>query len=230
MLEHPRWYFSLSATILRRRITGALQSLKISGGASKLINQNTLYAHPTVDLLTGFLVDVVSHPNGTRVEESPAAAIENMISKYGFFPKPLDTNSPAITVDSGSGPTDRNIVVLLTGSTGNLGSQILEILLLNSAISQVYTLNRASASSKSQLDRHLDRFSDKGLDLSALQSKKWVPLEGDAAKEDLGLSEAVYKEVCLALTPSQFLRFHFSHSLVEGLDNGYYSQFLEARL
>ena len=212
MLESPRWYFSLSATILRRRITGALQSLKISGGAPavKSVNQNTLYTYPTVDLLTGFLVDVVSHPNGTRVEESPVAAIEEMINKYSFFPKALDANPPAIPVDGRSGTTDRNIVVLLTGSTGNLGSQILENLLLNSEISRVYTLNRTSTSSKSQLDRHLDRFRDKGLDLSALQSKKWAPLEGDLAKEDLGLSEAVYKEVCLAITPSQFLHFHIT--------------------
>jgi thioester reductase-like protein len=76
-------------------------------------------------------------------------------------------------------------------------------LLLNSEIARVFTLNRASASSKSQLDRHLDRFRDKDLDLSALQSKKWAPLEGDLAKEDLGLSEAVYKEVCFAITSSQ---------------------------
>ena len=204
-------YISLTATIFRRRITGALQSLKISEGASaiKAINQNTLYTYPTVALLTGFLVDVVSHPSGTRVEGSPVAAIEHMINKYSLFPKPLDTSSSAITVDGRSGTADRNIVVLLTGSTGNLGSQILENLLLNPEISRVYTFNRASASSKSQLDRHLNRFRDKGLDLSTLESKKWAPLEGDLAKEDLGLSEAVYKEVCFAITPSQFLLFDF---------------------
>jgi hypothetical protein len=207
-------YLSLTATILRRRITGALQSLKISDGASaiKAINQNTLYAHPTVDLLTGFLIDVVSHPSGTRVEGSPVAAIEHMINKYSLFPKPLDTSSSAITVDGRSGTADRNIVVLLTGSTGNLGSQNLENLLLNPEISRVYTLNRASASSKSQLDRHLDRFRDKGLDLSTLESKKWAPLEGDLAKEDLGLSEAVYNEVCLLSHPRNFFILIFDFS------------------
>ena len=209
MPKYPYVYLSLTATILRRRITGALQSLKVSEGASgiKAINQNTLYAYPNVDLLTGFLVDIVAHPNGTRVQGSAVTAIEhNRINKYST-PKPLDTNSSAIPVDGGSGTADRDIVVLLTGSTGNLGSQVLEILLLNPEISRVYTLNRASASSKSQLDRHLDRFGDKGLDLSALASKKWAPLEGDLAKEDLGLSQADYKEVCFAITPSQFLHF-----------------------
>ena len=205
MSKYPCVYLSLTATILRRRITGALQSLKIPE-AIKAINQNTLYAYPNVGLLTGFLVDVVAHPDQTRVERSAVAAIEDMINKYSSFPKPVDTNASTITVDGGSGTA---VVVLLTGSTGNLGSQILENLLLNSEIFRVYTLNRSSASSKSQLDRHLDRFRDKDLDLSALQSKKWVPLEGDLAKEDLGLSEAVYKEVCFAITSSQFLHFDF---------------------
>ena len=200
MLKCLGWYISLTATILRRRITGALQSLNISEcvSATKAINQSTLYTYPTVDMLTAFLVDVVSHSNGTRAEGSQVAAIEEMIHKYSFIPKPDN----AITIEGGSGPADRNIMVLLTGSTGNLGSQILEDLLLNSAIHRVFTLSRAS-SSKSQLDRHLDRFRDKGLDLSALQSKKWTPLEGDLAREDLGLSEAIYKEVRFATTPSQ---------------------------
>ena len=170
----------------------------------KAINQNILYTYPTVDLLTGFLVDVGSHPNGTQVENDPVAIIEEMINKYSFFPKPIENDSSAIIIKGVSGTADRNIVVLLTGSTGNLGSQILEDLLLNSGICQVYTLNRASSSSKTQLDRHLDRFRDKGLDPGTLQSKKWTPLEGDLAKENLGLSEPVYlNEVRFATTPSQ---------------------------
>ena len=203
MPKCPRCYFSLTATILRRRISGALQSLKTSEGAPaiKAINQNTLYTCPTVDLLTGFLVDVVSHPHGSRFETNPVVLIEEMIKKYSF-PKQLDASSSTTTVGGELEMADRNIVVLLTGSTGQLGSQVLENLLLNSAIYRVYTFNRPS-SSKSQLERHLDRFRDKGLDLSVLQSNKWTPLEGDLAKKDLGLLEGVYKEVCFANTPAQ---------------------------
>ena len=226
------WYISLTATILRRRITGALQSLKISEGvsATKAINQSTLYTYPTVDLLTAFLVDVVSHSNGTRAEGSQVAAIEEMINKYSFSPKPLDNDASAITIEDESGTADRNVVVLLTGSTGNLGSQVLEDLLLDSAIHRVFTLNRASSSSKSQLDRHSDRFRDKGLDLNVLQSKKWTPLEGDLALEGLGLSEAVYKEVRFATTHTLTIFSSCFLLLVEGRGNGYYSPLLEARL
>jgi len=204
MPKCPRCYFSLTATILRRRIIGALQSLKTSEGTSttRCANQNTLYTYPTIDLLTGFLVDVVSHPHGSRLERNPVMRIEEMIKKYSF-PKPLDVNFSPATVDGDSGTADRNIMVLLTGSTGHLGSQVLQNLLLNSAIYRVYTFNRPS-SSKSQLERHLDRFRDKGLDLSVLQSNKWTPLEGDLSKKELGLSESVYKEVCFANTPSQY--------------------------
>jgi hypothetical protein len=57
----------------------------------------------------------------------------------------------------------------------------------------------------------MDRFGDKGLDMTALESKKWTALEGDLAKEDLVLSEAVYKAVCFTITASQFLHFDFSY-------------------
>ena len=200
--RHLNVWVSLTATILRRRITGALQSLKTS--AIRAVNHNTLYLYPTVELLTAFLVHVALHPNGTRTAGSsdPVAAIEEMIKKYGFTSS-LESNSSTTTVDGGPGTADRNIVVLLTGSTGCLGSQVLENLLLNSGIGRVYTFNRQSPSSKSQLERHLDRFRDKGLDLGALQSNKWIPLEGDLTKKDLGLSESVYKKVRFAIIFSQ---------------------------
>ena len=67
MAKYPHLYSSLTATILRCRITGALRSLKISESVSA-IRIHYLYAYPSIDLLTGFLVNVVAHPNGTRVE------------------------------------------------------------------------------------------------------------------------------------------------------------------
>ncbi|KIM36904.1 hypothetical protein M413DRAFT_31301 [Hebeloma cylindrosporum] len=194
LFEHG--FDSLTATILRRRITGALQSLKLSEGASatKPFNQSTLYTYPTVELLTSFLVDIVSRPPGTRiVDRSPVTAIEEMIERYSF-PKKSHAKFSAIPLESESRAA-QNVAVLLTGSTGNLGSQILEKLLLNPNIHRVYTHNRASTSSKSQLDRHLDRFRDKGLDSGTLESKKWAPLEGDLATKNLGLSDAIYHEL-----------------------------------
>lgn len=84
--------------------------------------------------------------------------------------------------------------VLLTGSTGNLGAQVLESLLLNDSVARVYTLNRPSAK-KSMYERHRARFQDKSLDLSLLSSPKLVFLAGETSQEDLALSEETLKEV-----------------------------------
>lgn len=177
---------SLSATILRRRITGALQSIKSSSTSQALqaITQNTVYSYPTVDLLASYLVELVNTSEG-RSEDTSAPvvdlvqsrvdAIERMIAKYGV---------------------PKGKVVLVTGSTGNLGSQILAGLLKDERVEKVYALNRPAAAGKSLLQRHVDRFADRGLDVSLLSGKsKVVFVETELAKERLGLEERVYDEV-----------------------------------
>jgi thioester reductase-like protein len=86
-------------------------------------------------------------------------------------------------------------VVLLTGSTGNLGSQILASLLNDPRVEKVYALNRASSESRSMFVRHQERFEDKALDATLLTSERLVFVEGDTAHLRFGLSEAIYDEV-----------------------------------
>ena len=87
------------------------------------------------------------------------------------------------------------MVVLLTGSTGNIGSHILEALLREPRILRIYAFNRPSSRQVSLLDRHRERFEDKGFDTSLLASKKLVFLEGDASQDNLGVSSLVFNEV-----------------------------------
>ena len=177
--------YSLSATILRRRITGALQSTESekAKAAVTFINQNTVYTYPTVDRLTNYLVGLVADPNWTEDVNSHVDQIENMIAQY---------SNPWPTVDGNAEP---GMVVLLTGSTGNIGSHILEALLRESRILRIYAFNRPSSRQVSLLDRHRERFEDKGFDKSLLVSQKLVFLEGDASQDGLGVSSLVFNEV-----------------------------------
>ncbi|KAF5356672.1 hypothetical protein D9757_013209 [Collybiopsis confluens] len=129
-------------------------------------------------------------------------AIESMIEKYTAG---LDND-----IDSLMHPVqvlDRNTkhrslsaeTILLTGSTGNLGSQLLVDLLSRDNIQRVYAVNRPS-STQSMMQRHSDRFIDKGLDVSLLASAKLVFLEGDISLPDLGLSKFVLDEMRQDLT------------------------------
>lgn len=177
--------YSLSATILRRRITGALQSTESekTKAAITFINQNTVYTYPTIDRLTNYLVGLVADPNWTEDVKSHVDQIETMIAQY---------SNPWPTVDGNSEP---GMVVLLTGSTGNIGSHILEALLREPRILRIYTFNRPSSRQVSLLDRHRDRFEDKGFDKALLSSEKLVFLEGDASQDCLGVPPLIFNEV-----------------------------------
>lgn len=135
-----------------------------------------IYSYPTIEKLADAALSV-----SKTHEES----IEEMISKYS---QGLDVSLP---VPAKVDPTQQ--YVLLTGSTGNLGAQVLESLLLNDSVARVYTLNRPSTKT-SMYERHRARFQDKALDLSLLSSPKLVFLAGKTS-QDLALPEKTLKEV-----------------------------------
>ena len=91
-------------------------------------------------------------------------------------------------------PSNSNRVVLLTGSTGNVGSHILAHLLCDARISRVYVLNRPS---DDPLGRLKAAFSSRLLPTSILADNKLVFLVGDVSQVKFGLEEQQYDEVCI---------------------------------
>ncbi|KAI5884830.1 NAD(P)-binding protein [Schizophyllum commune H4-8] len=85
------------------------------------------------------------------------------------------------------------VAVLLTGSTGNLGTYLLLELLGDPRVNRVYTLDRAGKAAV--IERQLASFADKGLDPIILASSKLVVLEGDAYAENLGQTKEVYADL-----------------------------------
>jgi hypothetical protein len=188
LFEHG--FDSLSATILRLRIVSALRKSQIPSLAAitKDITQALVYSHPTVELLSRCIVGLIADPNAESVQKSHEQAIEDLIAKYS---QGLDTTLPP---SAASDQPRQQEYVLLTGSTGNLGAQMLETLLSKDEVKRVYALNRPSTKASS-MDRHRERFEDKALDVSLLSSSKLVFLEGDTTREDLGLSQEKLNEV-----------------------------------
>ena len=177
--------YSLSATLLRRRITGALQattSEKAKAGIA-FIDQNTVYTYPTVDRLTDYLVRLATDTDKIDNVKSHVDQIETMVAQYS---KPWPTIH---------GIAEPGTTVLLTGSTGNLGSHILEAFLRDPRILRIYAFNRSS--SHQPLDRHISRFENNGLDKALLTSEKLTFLEGDASQDNLGVESSVFNQVCI---------------------------------
>ena len=176
---------SLSATILRRRILSTIRTFEDEAAVAHVeVAQSTIYSYPTVAALAGYLT--ASGGDTDSVDAILTNAMEQMIAKYSFVDNPFDSgvSSPANAED---------IVVLLTGSTGSLGSHVLEGLLRDANVAKVYTLNRPGSIPSAA--RHLNRFQDKGLDLKLLASPKLVHLSSDYSMDNLGLSSQQYDEV-----------------------------------
>ncbi|KAJ7117635.1 hypothetical protein C8R44DRAFT_832337 [Mycena epipterygia] len=156
----------LSTTILRRRITAAFHSSKIAGVGH--ISQDIVYRHPTLvnlaNILAGLVVDS-ERQEGISEAERMAKMVERYSCADGILPR---------------------IVVLLTGSTGNLGAGVLARLLLHDQVDLVYAFNRPSKTDGSMVSRHQQRFKEKGLNLALLESDKIVFLEGETAEHQLG--------------------------------------------
>ena len=90
-----------------------------------------------------------------------------------------------------------NLVVLLTGSTGNVGSHILAALLGEKSVRKVFVLNRPSASPK---ERQSTAFAARGLPVDILSDPKLVLLSGDVTQEKLGLETTDFEQVNIFVT------------------------------
>jgi hypothetical protein len=130
---------SLSATFLRNHVLGALRAAEPSRAAraTGAVGNGFVYAHPTVQAMAAALVALMgSGTNGHAGSNSAVAAVEALIEKYS-------ADMPDMAME-GMEPALSTRVVVLTGSTGGLGSHLLAGLLTDDRVTKVYALNRPS--------------------------------------------------------------------------------------
>ncbi|KAG6865244.1 hypothetical protein C0991_004125 [Blastosporella zonata] len=129
----------------------------------------------------------ISHKAQSNAMAGHFALIEEMIAKYSVgLEKPPSRAGNLRTAAA---------FVLLTGSTGNLGSQILATLLEDDRVKHVYALNRPSKGPLTVEQRQLNRFQEMGLSPNLLESPKLTFITGDTAQPNLGLDCKVYNHL-----------------------------------
>ncbi|KZT73191.1 acetyl-CoA synthetase-like protein [Daedalea quercina L-15889] len=183
---------SLQATHIRNTILQALrEDAKVE---TRNLSSSFVYEHPTVSALGAFVSSVALGTANTST--SPAARVEAMqamVAKYSSnFPvhKTILLNAAQPVKD----------VVLLTGTTGALGSHLLVKLAKNPEVKRVYALNRASRGQVSLRERQAKVLAERGLDASILDTDKVVLVEGDLTQQNFGLTEDVYKQMHHSVT------------------------------
>ena len=174
---------SLQATYIRNTV---LYSLRESAKVDvRDVPNQFVYEHPTIKLLTSF---VLAKVNGEDVSQSSERMkeVDDMIKKYSTdFKKHTPTQSAAPS----------KYVVLLTGSTGGLGSSILARLAATPKVSRIYLLNRKARDGSTLVDRQRLALKDRGYDSTILDNENVILLEGDTALPNLGISDDIYEEV-----------------------------------
>ena len=178
---------SLSATFLRNRITGSLKGSPIENtrDVAFRVSLNVVFSNPTLTVLANHLVNLVTGKANTA---DPKAEIERMIEKYSSGLQGNILRDPA-TRDGNEGH-----IILITGSTGGLGSYLLASLLNRKDIIRIYALNRRSKTTATE-QRQRSGFEDRGLDISLLASQRLVYVDGDTSQEQLDLDRNLYEEV-----------------------------------
>ncbi|GJE97864.1 acetyl-CoA synthetase-like protein [Phanerochaete sordida] len=174
---------SLQATMLRRRLNAALMvALERAGQEPKGLPLDVVYANPSVDRLCSALFAHGSNHNKPvdRIAYMESVADEFVQKVSGLRRTSVPAPPPA---------EEHGAVVLLTGSTGSLGSALLHELASSPAVAKVYALNRAG--SRPLGERQEVGLRRLGAEMGGLWAKVEL-LEGELGAPRFGLSDEEY--------------------------------------
>ncbi|KAI1123749.1 hypothetical protein F5Y10DRAFT_45890 [Nemania abortiva] len=166
---------SLQVTAIVRK----LNELIASHGKSETVAPKAVYANPTLATLTD-AISVIINGKGASSESS----LEKLEQLYQLHSANMPISARAAAPKSSSVPS----VVLMTGSTGSMGSYILDALQSDDGVSHIYCLCRGPDS----LRRQESLQAAKGL---APLSGKVHCLDADLSKSYFGLPVDTYKEL-----------------------------------
>ena len=150
------------------------------GVLTKLISPRTIYTNPTVLKLAASIQYLAEHGDtaaeGLEIER--IGKMEGMLEKYSQgLPQPRNNTTTR---------QQQGLTIVLTGSTGSLGSYLLDCLLTNSQVKKVICLNRGTDSATKQKNSNRSR------GLAAEWGERVQFLSTDLSKTELGLDTDEY--------------------------------------
>ena len=148
------------------------------------LGPSTIYTNPTITKLTSAVASFEQQTQASR-ESADKLRIDDMkgmLKKYSNIPtsKPEKYRCRKEPLET----------VVLTGSTGALGSYLLEAFFKSERVSKVYCLNRSTDSEQRQASTSASR----GL-MSRWSPQKVIFLTSDFSKNDLGLGQEKFSEI-----------------------------------
>ncbi|TRX91306.1 hypothetical protein FHL15_007728 [Xylaria flabelliformis] len=163
----------------------ALQLVRAMRNALSLPNLalSTVYRNPTpLQLAASVLSDETEGSDDQTLSEQ-------LLSTYRGLIQQITRTTPPPRINSFSGEQGGPVDVLLTGSTGTLGTSILHALLGHPRVRHVFCLNRSADGGRAT---QRDRFAAAQLDTNMLDSRVTF-LRVDLVDPKLGLDEETYR-------------------------------------
>ncbi|KAL8948969.1 MAG: hypothetical protein Q9222_004891, partial [Ikaeria aurantiellina] len=173
---------SLQVMTLMRHIKSVIAMQ--DSGAARGVSTRLIYSNPTVSQLATAIQNLFhSHDDIHEDHESTRiAAMEKMVEEFSSdLSASADTWKKSIE--------DGGLTVVLTGSTGSLGSYILDDLLSRPGVKKVICLNRSSDARSRQRTSHASR----GLVTDAKGRVDFI--RADLSKKNLGLDDEIYSAI-----------------------------------
>ena len=149
---------------------------------------NIIFQAPTIATLTHVVVHAVHDDNDGPRSSMSSGDLVQLVEQY--VASLAQRLAPSQLVER---EVDVPSVVLVTGTTGGFGSDLLEHLLLDDGIRVVYALNRKGSTTIEE--RQLAQFKTRNLQVHLLASPKLRMIEGDLTVPGLGVPAQVLEEV-----------------------------------
>ncbi|KAI0784440.1 male sterility protein-domain-containing protein, partial [Abortiporus biennis] len=188
---------SLQATWIRMQITGMLRRTKPD--IARQLPSQFVFQAPSISALTRLILRYIN-PDSAQDESDFDRRVKALEAAVKKFTADIPSR-PAATQGLQVHRKDAGDVILLTGTTGGLGCNMLAHLSMDPSVSRIYAFNRKAKGSdlkpqsRSNLEeRQLKAVKSRGLE-SEYVSSKVVLLEGDLLKPFFGLSEDIYAEL-----------------------------------
>ena len=180
---------SLRATRFRRILSASLRQSGHAAFTTHELPLDIIYSHPSILSL----VEALNHlQNGSNLESSSAEKMQDLLDKYAFRQKVL---APQSTGSS----------IVITGSTGNLGANILHTASADPCVQRIVCLirpasDRAASSPEDLAARQRKALKDRGIFLSKDAWSKISFLPWMPGIENLGMTEDQFYEIATELT------------------------------
>lgn len=176
-------FFSMGIDSLQVMNSSRLLRVGLKAAGHQIdVPTRVIYTHPSLRRLTAYIY--------AKLGEADKSTYQNGVLNMESLWKKYTTDLPQ-SKEGREDPLDDNQTILLTGSTGNLGSYLLDSLINNPAVKKVVCLNRTEDGG---VVRQKKAMRERGLSDPSDESKVEF-LRVDMSEPDFGLGEETYSQL-----------------------------------